>query len=98
MSTNSVERLTRRLPQTSVMRRRVRSILKRSYLHELTLEVLRAKMYEHSLDPQKLLDNDGLVINKDTERDVLLLLNEDLWTGDFSGEQYAATRKRRWSA
>jgi hypothetical protein len=41
------------------------------------------------------MDDDGLIINKETERNILLLLNEDLWTGDFSGEQYAATRKAR---
>jgi hypothetical protein len=36
-----------------------------------------------------------LVFNKDTERDLLLFLNEDLWAGDFSGGQYAAARKAR---
>ncbi len=93
MSTSSMDWLATRLRQTSVMRRRVQSILSRSYLHQLTPEVLCVKMKEHGLDPQQLMDDDGLIINKDTERDVVLLLNEDLWTGDFSGERYAATRK-----
>jgi hypothetical protein len=52
-------------------------------------------MKEHGLDPQRLLDADGLIIDMDTEREVLHLLNEDLWTGDFSGEHYAAARKSR---
>lgn len=96
MSSSSMEWLSGRLPQTSVMRRRVQSILKCSYLEKLTPDVLTLKMKERGLDPQQLLDPDGqLIINKDTERDVLLLLNEDLWTGDFSGEQYAAARKAR---
>lgn len=95
MSTTSMDWLATRLRQTSVMRRRVQSILNSSYLHELTPDALCLKMKERGLDPQQLMDNDGLIINKDTERDVLLLLNEDLWTGDFSGEQYAATRKSR---
>jgi hypothetical protein len=42
--------------------------------------------------------DDALVFNKDTERDLLLLLNEDLWAGDFSGQQYAAARKARREA
>jgi hypothetical protein len=41
------------------------------------------------------MDDDGLIITKETERDILLLLNEDLWRGDFSGQQYAATNKSR---
>lgn len=95
MSDESQDWLASRLRQTSVMRRRVQSILKSDYLHRLTRKVLRTKMIERGLDPQLLLDKDGLVINKKTEREVLLLLNEDLWTGDFSGEQYAASRKAR---
>lgn len=95
MSTSSMDWLATRLRQTSVMRRRVQSILNSSYLHQLTRESLCIKMKERGLDPQQLMDDDGLIINKNTEQDVLLLLNEDLWTGDFSGEQYAATRKAR---
>lgn len=95
MSDDSQDWLAQRLRQTSVIRRRVQSILKSDYLHKLTRKVLRAKMIERGLDPHLLLDDSGLVINKETEREVLLLLNEDLWTGDFSGEQYAASRKAR---
>lgn len=95
ISAEGVEWLSNRLRQTSVMRRRVQSILKSDYLPQLTQDVLRAKMAERGLDPQLLMENDRLIINKDTERDILLLLNEDLWTGDFSGEQYAASRKAR---
>jgi hypothetical protein len=77
------------------MRRKVLGILKSKYLATLTPDVLRAKMRERGLDANVLMSGDELVITKETERDVLLLLNEDLWTGDFSGEQYAAARKAR---
>jgi len=87
--------MTMRLRETSVMRRRVQSILKSKYLSTLTIDSLRTKMVERGLDPDKLISGDSLVLNKETERDVLLFLNEDLWTGDFSGEQYAASRKAR---
>lgn len=90
-----VEWLTKRLRETSVMRRKVQSILQSQYLVHLTPQVLREKIRLHGLDPYKLLRDGQLVIDKETEHDVLLLLNEDLWTGDFSGEQYAAARKSR---
>jgi hypothetical protein len=73
----------------------VQSILRSTYLPTLTPEILAKKMTEHDLDPAKLITNGVLVFNQDTEKDMLLLLNEDLWSGDFSGDHYAATRKAR---
>ena len=95
MTDESKERLTIRLTQTSVMRRKLLSILRSPYLQKLTPEILRDKMNEAGLDPSKLLEGDKLVFTKETEKDILLLLNEDLWTGGFSGERYSATRKAR---
>lgn len=82
-----------RLRQNSVMRRKVQSILRSPYLAKLTIEELRRRMPEHGLNPDELIVDDMLVFNRETEKSALLLLNEDLWTGDFSGSQYAATRK-----
>lgn len=87
--------LAARLRQNSIMRRKVQSILRSSYLPMLTPEILTRKMVEHGLDPARLIINGVLIFNKDTETEMLRLLNEDLWAGDFSGEQYAATRKAR---
>jgi hypothetical protein len=85
--------LAGRLRQNSVVRRKVESVLRSRYLDKLTIEELRRRMPEHGLDPAELIVGDRLVVNKDTEKSVLLLLNEDLWTGDFSGSRYAAARK-----
>jgi hypothetical protein len=87
--------LTGRLRQNSVFRRKVVTILRSSYLPKLTPETLAGKMTEHGLDPGALIVDGCLVFNKDTEKDMLLLLNEDLWTGDFSGDRYAAARKAK---
>ena len=95
ISEESKQWLAARLRQNSMMRRKVQSILRSSYLPILTPEILTKKIVEHDLDPAELLENGALVFNKDTEKDMLFLLNEDLWTGDFSGDQYAATRKAR---
>jgi hypothetical protein len=98
VSDESKEWLATRLRQTSVLRRKVRSILQSPYLSKLTPEVMRQKMKERGLNPDELIRDGALVFNKETEKSVLLFLNEDLWTGDFSGEQYAATRKSRRAA
>jgi hypothetical protein len=87
------EWLAGRLRQNSVTRRKVQSILRSPYVSKLDPDALRAQMSRHGLNPANLMKDDALVFNKDTERDLLLLLNEDLWTGDFSGNQYAAARK-----
>lgn len=95
MADDSQQWLAKRLRQNSVMRRKVQSILRSPYLATLTPELLRRKMTSHGLSPENLMKGDALVFSKDTEQDILLFLNEDLWTGDFSGEQYAAARKSR---
>lgn len=95
LNTDSVEWLAKRLRETSVMRRRVQSLLKSEYISKLTIETLRLKMEQQGLDPERLTEGDSLVLNRETEREILLFLNEDLWTGDFSGDQYAASRKSR---
>jgi hypothetical protein len=77
------------------MRRKVQSILRSPYLSKLTPDTLETKMTAHGLLPENLTKDGSLVFNKDTEKDLLLFLNEDLWTGDFSGDQYAAARKAR---
>jgi len=87
--------LAKRLRETSVMRRRVQSILKSQYLFTLTIDTLRIAMIARGLDPDKLIDGGSLALIKETECDLLLFLNEDLWTGDFSGEQYCMRRPGR---
>jgi hypothetical protein len=89
------EWLADRLRQNSVMRRKIQSILRSPYLPKLTPDILHAKMTAHGLIPEELMKDGTLMFNKDTEKDLLLFLNEDLWTGDFSGDQYAAARKAR---
>ena len=89
------EWLASRLRQNSVMRRKVHSILRSRYLPSLTPDTVRAHMAVHGLKPVDLMKDDALIFNRDTEKDLLLFLNEDLWTGDFSGDQYAAARKAR---
>ena len=89
------EWLASRLRQNSAMRRKIHSILRSRYLPRLTPGILSARMTAHGLIPEDLMKDGSLIFNRDTEKDLLLFLNEDLWAGDFSGDQYAATRKAR---
>jgi hypothetical protein len=77
------------------LRRKVQSLLQKDYLQTLTPETLRKIMLTRGLDPDVLMPEGELVLNKDNQKDVLNLLNDDLFTGDFSGTQYAACRKER---
>lgn len=92
---DSREWLATRLRQNSVMRRKVHSILRSHYITKLTPDILRSGMAAHGLSHDELMKDGSLIFNKNTEKDLLLFLNEDLWTGDFSGDQYAAARKAR---
>jgi hypothetical protein len=95
ISDESLDWLKTRLRQNSVMRRKVQSILRSPYLSKLSVDMMCQKMINHDLDPEELIKEGALVFNKGTEASMLLFLNEDLWTGDFSGEHYAAARKSR---
>lgn len=100
LADGSKEWLSGRLRSNSLLRRKVLSVLKRPYVTKLSMDVLRQKMSERNLDATELIVDGQVVLNGDVkgaEKDLLQLLNEDLWTGDFSGEQYAASRKSRRS-
>ena len=91
----TMEEFAARLRTNSVLRRKVVGILRSSHIKSLTPDVLRAKMAAHGLDANKIMKGDELVFKREHESDLLHLLNEDLFMGDFSGEQYAAARKAR---
>jgi hypothetical protein len=91
----SKKEFAERLRSNSVLRRKVQSILRNPHFKNLTPAVIRHTMKAHGLDPDRLMPDGELVFDKETEKDVLHLLNEDLFTGDFSGQHYAASRKAR---
>jgi hypothetical protein len=84
-----------RLRVNSVLRKKVLGILRSPHIARLTPAEIRSKMKFHGLDPELLMEGDELVFTREHEGDLLHLLNEDLFTGDFTGEQYAAARKLR---
>ncbi|SCL66943.1 Kiwa anti-phage protein KwaB-like domain-containing protein [Micromonospora peucetia] len=85
--------LADQLRRNSVLRRKVQAILRKPHLKMLTTETLIQNMKKHELDPEALLSDGELIFDSETKTDILLLLNEDLFRGDFSGDSYAASKK-----
>ncbi|WP_186818266.1 Kiwa anti-phage protein KwaB-like domain-containing protein [Nocardia ninae] len=95
LSSDSKDYLAQALRTNSVLRRKVHSVLRRGYIATLTPQTIEAKMRDHGLDPSFLMPDGDVVFTRETTPDLLRLLNEDLFAGDFSGQQYAAGTKSR---
>ena len=85
--------LADRLKKNSVLRNKVLSVLRKPHISGLKTEDIEAAIERHSLSPQILNAYGQFVFDSSTERDILQLLNEDLFTGEFSGSAYAASKK-----
>lgn len=95
LTKTSGEFLVAALRQNSTYRTKFHAMIARPYLATLTPSALKKKMKAHDLDPAVYMPGDELDFNPNTVKDLLRLLNEDLFVGDFSQEQYAAAAKRR---
>lgn len=93
-SEGSPEELDTILRRNSVLRNKFLALKSRTYLQTVTPAVLRAEMTRHGLDPADLMDGDCLKVTGQNVKQVLRLLNEDLFQGGFSHQPYAASTKR----
>ena len=82
------------LRRNSVLRSKFLAVKGRPYLHTITPDSLRSEMAKYGLDPADLMDGDSLKVTGQNAKDVLRLLNEDLFSGGFSQQHYAASAKR----
>jgi hypothetical protein len=83
------------LKTNSFYRQKLHSILRRPYVSELTPELLRERMSNHGLDVERLMPNGELNFTPENTKELLRLLNEDYFQGDFSHERFAASAKQR---
>lgn len=90
----SVEQLDAILRRNSVLRNKFLAVKGRTYLQAITPDALRSEMAKHGLEPEELMDGDSLRVTGQNAKDVLRLLNEDLFSGGFSQQRYAASAKR----
>ncbi|MEI2714898.1 MAG: Kiwa anti-phage protein KwaB-like domain-containing protein [Nocardioides sp.] len=88
--------LNEALQRNQFHRNKLQAILKRPHIQKLTPADVEAGMKRHGLDPQVLMSGGQLVLDTpENTKQILNLLNEDLFQGDFSGDEFAAGSKRR---
>ncbi len=92
------ESLVDALRRNSHYRSKFHAILRRPHIKTLTTRELRAAMRKRGLEPDKFIKRGELDFSKQNIKTLLRLLNEDLFTGDFSSEQFAAGSKRQTSS
>ena len=94
----STEVLETVLRRNGVLRRKVTSILRRPYFATLDPEIVRSRLAGHGLDEDLYLVEGKLNFSEATIETLVRFLNEDLFKGDFSEEQFAASGKQRLSS
>ncbi len=75
------------------LRRRLQSIHESGHLATVSIDDVRAEIGRRGLDEDELIDNDQLVFDDADPFTLLRLLNEDLFTGGFSGRHFRASGK-----
>lgn len=97
ITAGSKDELVGALERNSHYRSKVHAILRRPHVKTLTVEVLAERMEAHGLDVNTLMPGGSLDFRSENIKPLLQLLNDDLFEGDFSKEQFAAGSKRRRS-
>lgn len=88
--------LNEALQRNQFHRNKFQAILKRPHIQKLTPADVEASMKRHGLDPKVLMPGGELVFDTpENTKQILNLLNEDLFKGEFSGDEFAAGSKRR---
>lgn len=90
----STDELNSILRRNSILRNKFLAVRGKNYLAKITPDGLRAEMAKYGLDPAKLMEGDALKVTGQNAKDILRLLNEDLFSGGFSHQHYAASNKR----
>ncbi|UJW33640.1 hypothetical protein L3Q67_07710 [Saccharothrix sp. AJ9571] len=73
--------------------RRLQSIVSRGHLVNVTLDEIRKEMLRHDLDVGKFIVDGKLTFDKADSKEILKLLNEDLFRGGLTNQGYQVDRK-----
>lgn len=87
------EPLREYLARNSFARRKALSVSNKPYLIELTPDRISDALVKHELNPSDYVVNGELAFTPENARTLLALLNDDVFSGDFSGVEYTASRK-----
>lgn len=86
--------LKERVAEGLLLRNRIHSILKKSHVQSMTIDRFRQSLYQHGLSESDYIVDGKLTISKANERELLQILNESYYYGEFTGTPYSADNKR----
>lgn len=91
---DGARQLEERARKNSLLRRKLRTIVDRGHLERVSASDIRAHLKELRFAPEDFIDRHGrLVFNNAKPRDLLDLLNEDLFRGGLTRERFRIDRK-----
>lgn len=88
-----LQALTRQLGRNSFLRRKAVSVSSKTHLASLTIDRVAEVLESHDLEPSEFVFEEQLMFTDENVKNLLSVLNEDVFSGDFSGIEYAAARK-----
>lgn len=94
MTEGSAEVLDQTLRRNQFLRKKFLAVKNRPHIRTLTPDDLREEIRRHGHDPAEMMDGDQLTVKDTNVKLVLQILNEDLFSGGFSLDRYAAGSKR----
>lgn len=86
---NATQALLAKGKVSLMTRGRIRSVLSRPYLRNLTIERVSEKIRAKNLDPQDYVKGGALEFEPEHTMFVLKLLDQKVWLGDFDGTLYS---------
>lgn len=87
-----LEEMCRKGPR---LRQKLQAIEQRGHLSSVTIAKFRNELKRLQIPVDRFVSRGQIVIPKKHEKQLLEVLNEDLFKGGFSGEEFAAERKSR---
>lgn len=94
MTKGSSQALETTLKRNQFLRKKFLAVKQRPHVMSMKPDALRHEIQRHGYDLADLMDGDDLKVTEQNVKTVLQLLNEDLFSGGFSKERYAAGSKR----
>jgi len=79
--------------KSSRLRNKLHALSERDYLQRVTVDHVHTYMESQGMDPGRLIRGGRLVLDEADPHLLVQVLNEDLYTGQLSGNDYAVDRK-----
>ncbi len=89
----SKEEFVERASTNSFTRRKIQAVLRKSHISRLTVDAFELLAREQVGEAHGLMVDGYINLTKDTEKEILNILNEDNHRGPISGQRYISLRK-----